>query len=235
MLMNVSGPNKLFSHQTNTVTRQTAIFFSQGRISQIHINLGTRYRESLSSHHRTGSSSLSLLLRHNTLINNTIGSIYRDVSTIFNGSSSCLTTTLGTNDTRNPQLTADNRSMASHSATIGNNSLGFLHGRNPIRSSHFRNQNLAILKFIYILRIQNNMSTACTFSRTGRQALYNYLTFLCGSHFFCCLLFLFFITAGPNSFRTSLQQPNLTISLVNAPLHIHIATIMGFYLLSIAC
>ena len=122
--------------------------------------------------------------------------------------------------------------MAGHAAAIGYDGFRLLHGRYPVRSGHFGYQDFAFLKLVNAGRIQNYVYAASHITRASRQAFYNY--FAVSSHFF--LLFrcatIFFIATAPYGFRTSLQDVNLVVALVNAPLHVHVAAIMSFNFLS---
>ena len=111
----------------------------------------------------------------------------------------------------------------------------FFHGRHPVRSRHFRNEDFSILEFVNILRVADDMGFAIALTRACGKALQKNLGPFHGSGrlFFFGLLFL--VATGPNSFRTSLKNPDLSIPFINAPFHIHITAIMGFNLFCVSC
>src|SRR3989344_4277540 len=62
-----------------------------------------------------------------------------------------------TNNTRNAQLTADNRSMACPSPTVCHNRRCNLHNRNPIRISHLRDKHFPFPELSNIVHLLNNV------------------------------------------------------------------------------
>ena len=142
MFMDVGCPNKLFTHQTDTVARQGCIFFCQFRITQVHINLGAGRREEFRCYCCARSNRCCcrrFCIFQDTFIYNPVGRVNSNISTIRNRSRCCSAAALATNNTGNAQLAADNGSVAGHTAAVRYDSFGFFHGRNPVRRRHFRN------------------------------------------------------------------------------------------------
>ena len=232
MLMDIGSPDELFAHQADTIAGQSAVFFCQLRVAQVHVNLGAGGREIFSSGNNLLSRLFSLGFFDDAFINNAMSCIDGYVNAIRNGGGSSFATALGANDAGNAQLAGYDGSMAGHAAAIGYDCFRLLHSRNPVRSGHFGYENFAFLELVNAGRIQNYMYAASHVTRASRQAFNNY--FAVSSHFF--LLFrcatIFFITTAPYGFRTGLQNVNLVVTFVNAPFHIHVAAIVRFNFLS---
>ena len=121
--------------------------------------------------------------------------------------------------------------MAGHAAGISDDGLGFLHGRYPVGSRHGRDQDFSIFEFFNLGRIEDDMGFACGMARAGRKAFYNgnsVFRHSCTDTAFCTGWFLFFILLGPYGFRTGLEEPDLISPFIDAPFHIHIASVMFF-------
>ena len=232
--MDISSPDELFTHQTDTITGQTGIFLSQFRIAQIHINFSASRREVFSNRYSSACLIFFFSFFNNAFINYAMSSIDSYINTVRNSNSSSFTTALSTNDTGNTQLTANNGSMTGHSAAVSDDSFGFFHCRYPVRSGHLSNKDLSFFKFIDAGRIKNNVYAARNFTRACRQTFHDNFM-ISSSHRFAFLHFCssFFIAAAPYGFRTGLQNPDFIGTFINAPFHIHIAAIMFFDLFSI--
>ena len=166
-------------------------------------------------------------------IDNAIGSVDSDFSSVGNGRCRFDAAALGPNDTRNAQFAADDGSMAGHAAGISDDSFGFLHSRNPVGGGHGRNQDFAVFEFRNLRRIEDDVSFAGSTARTCRKAFYDNLA-VCRHCSRCRSRFgLFFILLRPNRFRTSLKEPYLIGPFIDAPFHIHVAAVVFFNLLSI--
>ena len=116
--------------------------------------------------------------------------------------------------------------MAGHAAGIGDNGNGFLHGRYPVRRGHGGDEDFAVLEFIDVFRICNNVALACCHPRACRKSFDQYFMISCHFHFFITC-FLFFILLGPYGFRTGLENPDAVL-VVYSPFHIHVAAIVFF-------
>ena len=232
MLMDIGSPDELLAHQANAIAGQSAVFFCQLGVAQIHINLGAGGREIFCSSNNLLSRLFSLGFFNDAFINNAMSCINGYINAIRNSGGSSFTAALSTNDAGNTQLAGYDGSVAGHAAAIGYNSLRLLHSRYPVGSGHFGYQNFAFLELVNAGRIQNYMYAASHITRASRQTFDNY--FAVSSHFL--LLFrcatIFFIATAPYGFRASLQDVNLVVALVNAPFHIHVAAIVSFNFLS---
>ena len=136
MFMDISSPDELFTHQANAVAGQVSIFFSQLRVTQVHVNLGAGGREVFSN----SNLLLSLFffgLFDDAFIYYAMSSVNSYIDAVLDSSGSSFATALSTYDTGDAQLAANDRSMAGHSAAVGYDSFSFLHSRYPVRSGHF--------------------------------------------------------------------------------------------------
>ena len=115
--------------------------------------------------------------------------------------------------------------MAGHAASVGNDGNCFLHSRYPVRRGHHGYEDFAFLEFVDVFRISDDVAFAGSHSRGSRKTFNEYLMISCHFHFSACLLF--FISLGPNGFRTSLQDPDAVL-MIYSPFHIHVAAIVFF-------
>ena len=235
--MDVSRPDKFFTHQADAVARQGCILFRQFRIAQVHINLGAGGWEEFRRYGCAGSSrrrGSRFCLFQDTFIYNAVGRVNGNIRTVRNRSRSSSAPALAANNTGNPQFAAYNGSVAGHTAAVRYDSFRFLHSGNPVRRRHFRNQNFALFKLINHRRIQNDMRFAGNLSGTCRRTLYDNFPVRSNRSLLFRFSSFFCFTAAPYGFRTGLQDPDLAVPFVNAPFHIHIATIMLFNLDGVA-
>ena len=64
--MDIGRPDEFLTHEANAVAGQAGVFIGKGRITQIHVDLGSRYREGFhnsSSLRRRGGSFRLLYLK----------------------------------------------------------------------------------------------------------------------------------------------------------------------------
>ena len=78
------------------------------------------------------------------------------------------------------------------------------------------------------------MDLAIAHARAGWQSFDQYLCTLCILFFHLFLRLLFLVSPRPYGFRPSLEDPDLPVSFIDAPFHIHIAAVMGFDFLGIS-
>ena len=120
--------------------------------------------------------------------------------------------------------------MAGHAAAVRHNGLGLFHGRDPVRGRHFRNKDFPLLEFVDAGRIQNDVGFARYEARAGRGAFDNDFLLRGGHSSLPFLLGILCFAARPDGFRTGLENPDLAVSFVDAPFHIHIAAVVFFNL-----
>ena len=145
------------------------MFFSQVRIAEVHVYFRAGRRE-IFRRHRGLFRCLRLFdeVFNQAVIDDTVRRIHRNHRAVLNGFRGGVTATLRTDDTRNAQFAADDRRVAGHAARIGNNRFCFLHGRNPVGSGHFRDQNFAFVERINQRRVQDDVRFTADASRAGR-------------------------------------------------------------------
>ena len=228
--MDECGPDEFFTHEADAVAWEACIFISEIRIAQVHHDAGAGRCEVFSDY---GLSSALCLLRFvflhkvsdDAVINDAVLCVDGDVLAGFQYFGRFYAAALGADDAWNAEFAGNDRSVAGHAASIGDDRDGFLHSRYPVRGGHRGDEDFAFLEFIDILRVGDDVAFACCHSRAGRKTFDEY--FMIGGQFHFSACFLFFILLGPNGFRTSLEDPDAVL-VVDSPFHIHVAAIVLF-------
>ena len=136
-------------------------------------------------------------------------------------------------DAGNAHLAADDGGVAGHATGIGDDGKCLLHGGNPVGSGHRGDENLAVLELVDEGGIGDDMCLAGDLAGRGRQTGDDDIEVLgCGV---ICLIgnLAIGLLARPDRLGTRLEQPDLAVALVDAPLHIHVAAIMLLELLGV--